>query len=80
MDGVKENPAEAANQVPGIDKNSKKTTKVKQVCSDCPLRDNWLQELQILCNRHASMGITPDLASLTLIELWGLYCWLKGLG
>ena len=33
----------------------------------------WLEELQALAARFASLGISPDLAALTLAEAWGLY-------
>lgn len=51
----------------------------KQVCSDCPMRDNWLAELQILSNRHESLGYGPDLASMSLSERWGLFRFLKSM-
>jgi hypothetical protein len=34
---------------------------------------DWLERLQMLCNRFSHLGITPDLAALSIIELWGLY-------
>ena len=40
----------------------------------------WLERLQVLCNRFACLGISPDLAALSLIELWGLYLFLSRMG
>ena len=40
----------------------------------------WLERLQELCNRFACLGISPDLAALSLIELWGLYLFLSRMG
>ena len=41
--------------------------------------DNWLARLQSLCERFSYLGIGADMASLSLIELWGLYCYLSRL-
>ena len=35
---------------------------------------SWYPRLQELAARFSSLGLTPDLASLTLAELWGVYC------
>lgn len=42
--------------------------------------DDWLKELQMLAIKHSHLGITSDLAAMTLAELWGAYCWLRSLG
>lgn len=39
--------------------------------------DDWLKALQGLLVRFSSLGIGPDVASLSMVELWGLYCYLK---
>lgn len=41
--------------------------------------DPWLYQLQALSARFADLGITADLASMSLIELWGVYCYLQRL-
>ncbi|MDR6537289.1 hypothetical protein [Variovorax soli] len=40
---------------------------------------DWLKELELLTWRFAGMGITPDLASMTMVELAGLYLYLRRL-
>jgi hypothetical protein len=42
-------------------------------------RDNWLLRLQELAARHSYLGVAADLSTLTLIELWGVYCLLSGI-
>jgi hypothetical protein len=37
---------------------------------------DWLERLQLLCNRFSHLGIGADLAALSVIEAWGLYCFL----
>lgn len=39
--------------------------------------DDWLQSLSRLAYRAQGLGVVPDLASLALCELWGLYCYLR---
>jgi hypothetical protein len=39
----------------------------------------WLYQLQALSARFADLGITADLASMSLIELWGVYRYLQRL-
>ena len=39
----------------------------------------WLYQLQALSARFSELGITADLASMSLIELWGVYCYLQRL-
>lgn len=41
--------------------------------------DTWLQRLQMLIEQFSSLGIDADIAALSLIELWGLYCYLSRL-
>ena len=40
----------------------------------------WLERLQMLIARHSYIGLNADIASLSLIELWGVYCYLSQLG
>ena len=40
---------------------------------------DWPERLQTLCERFSHLGIGADLAALSLIELWGLYCYLSRL-
>jgi hypothetical protein len=42
-----------------------------------PARDNWLLRLQELVERSPHLGVIADLPTLTLIELWGIYCYLS---
>ncbi|MEF9385059.1 hypothetical protein V4890_05405 [Ralstonia solanacearum species complex bacterium KE056] len=44
-----------------------------------PSCDTWLLRLQELAARYSNLGVTDDLPGLTLIELWGLYCFLRGI-
>jgi hypothetical protein len=37
----------------------------------------WLEELQALVARFAERGVGPDLAALTMAELWGVYMFLR---
>ncbi len=39
----------------------------------------WLQRLRGLCERFSHLGIGADLAGLSMIELWGVYCFLRRL-
>lgn len=41
---------------------------------------SWRQELNDLVAKYSYLGISPDLASLSLLEAWGLYRWLSRLG
>lgn len=43
------------------------------------MNSEWLAHLQTLCERFSHLGIDADLATLSLIELWGLYCYLSRL-
>ena len=42
--------------------------------------DDWLESLAMLAERAQGLGVTADLCNLSIIELWGLYCFLKQLG
>lgn len=39
--------------------------------------DHWLERLQGLAYRFESLGVTPDLAAMSLCELWALYVFLQ---
>lgn len=39
----------------------------------------WQERLQSLCARFSYLGIDADIATLSLIELWGLYRYLSRL-
>lgn len=41
--------------------------------------DAWLERLQSLCERFSHLGIGADLATLSIIEMWGVYCFLRRL-
>ena len=41
---------------------------------------DWLKELQMLILKYSHLGINPDLSTMTLSELWGVYCHLRALG
>ena len=41
--------------------------------------NTWLNDLEILINRHASLGINSDVAGMSMVELYGLYLFLRGL-
>jgi hypothetical protein len=43
------------------------------------MSSDWLERLQTLSVRFSGMGVGADLAALSLIELWGLYCYLSRL-
>ena len=76
-----------ANHIPSLNTNhleaKTKTdstdTQVDRPCDDCPLNFDWLSELSVLSLKHSDLGITHDLAGLTIVELRGLYAFLKGL-
>ena len=42
-------------------------------------RSDWFKELELLVWRFAHLGIGPDLAGMTAIELAGLYAYLSRL-
>lgn len=39
--------------------------------------DDWLESLHGLAYRFESLGVTHDLAAMSLCELWGVYCYLR---
>lgn len=43
------------------------------------MNSDWLERLYTLSVRFSGMGIGADLTALSLIELWGLYCYLSRL-
>jgi len=43
------------------------------------MNSDWLEHLQTLCEQFSYLGIGADLAALSLIELWGVYCYLSRL-
>ncbi len=43
------------------------------------MNNNWLDRLQTLIARFSYLNLDADIASLSLIELWGLYCYLSRL-
>jgi hypothetical protein len=43
------------------------------------LPNDWMKELEMLAWRFAYLGIGPDQADMTVIDLTGLYCNLAGL-
>jgi hypothetical protein len=42
--------------------------------------DDWLKELEMLALKFSQLGMNPDLATMTLAELWGVYCRLRTMG
>lgn len=46
----------------------------------CAMSDDaWQERLQGLCERFTHLGMGADLASLSVIELWGVYSFLRRL-
>lgn len=43
------------------------------------MNNDWLQRLQTLVARFSHLGIGDNIASLGLIELWAVYCYLSRL-
>lgn len=43
------------------------------------MSEAWPDRLEMLLVRFSHLGIGPDVASLSLIELWSLYCYLSRL-
>lgn len=41
--------------------------------------DHWIDELNILLARYSYLNFNADIATLSLVELWGLYCYLSRL-
>lgn len=44
------------------------------------MNNDWLKHLHILLARHSYIGLNADIAFLSLIELYGVYCYLSRLG
>jgi hypothetical protein len=42
-------------------------------------KQDWMERLQMLSVRFSYLGIGADLATLTIIEAWGLYLFLSRL-
>jgi hypothetical protein len=40
---------------------------------------DWILKLQLLIDRYSQLNISGDISSLTLVEAWQLYCFLKRL-
>jgi hypothetical protein len=40
---------------------------------------DWLNELNLLLARYSNLNLNADIATLSLVELWGLYCYLSRL-
>jgi len=36
----------------------------------------WMEELPILLTKHSGLGVDPDIAGMSIIELWGIYQYL----
>ncbi|SFO33767.1 hypothetical protein SAMN05216332_11139 [Nitrosospira briensis] len=41
--------------------------------------ETWLDQLQMLCVKFSHLGVGAELASLSLIEAWGVYLYLARL-
>lgn len=41
--------------------------------------DDWLNELNLLLARYSYLNLNADIATLSLVDLWGLYCYLSRL-
>ena len=39
--------------------------------------ETWIERLQTLLERFSHLSIGADIAALSLIELWGVYCYLS---
>ena len=39
----------------------------------------WLERLQSLCVQYSHLGVSADVASLSIVEAWGLYLFLSRL-
>ena len=47
--------------------------------NEYPHDSTWLQEFELLVCRYSDLGITPDISSLSLIECYGLFKFLRGI-
>lgn len=65
----------------GTDQNDLHTRNCNNIAARgvCMNDEAWLQRLRCLCERFSHLGIGTDLAGLSMIELWGLYCYLTRL-
>jgi hypothetical protein len=43
------------------------------------LNESWIDELNMLLARYSYLNLNADIATLSLVELWGLYCYLSRL-
>lgn len=43
------------------------------------MSNDWLERMQTLVARFSHLGISADMAALSLTELWALYCHLSRL-
>jgi hypothetical protein len=44
------------------------------------MNNDWLERLQMLLARFSYLNLDADIASLSFIELYGLYCYLSRMG
>lgn len=81
-------PALVATRQPGrtVKKHGQQPNQTRQQlkCPRCGLEGpkgmfspGWPDELQMLASRFAHAGIGPDLATLGIVELYGIYLWLS---
>jgi len=91
MNQKRKTPALAATRQPGsaVKKHGQQPTQTRQQlkCPQCGhegpkgmFAPGWPDELQMLATRFAHAGIGPDLATLGIVELYGLYLWLSRQG
>lgn len=40
---------------------------------------DWITHLNMLLERFSHLSVGVDMASLSEVEVWGLYCYLRGL-
>lgn len=88
MSDQNKSPALAGTKRSGqASKDKQNVTRTAASCHACgqPLpaslqRLDWLEELQLLAARYSHFGFGPDLAALTVTELYGLYRWLSQVG
>lgn len=70
----------AANQLPSIDEQlNEVNNNLNDKEQEYLLSLQWLAELNRLVVRYSHLNISPDLLSMSLPELWGVYLWLKSL-
>lgn len=77
----KKHSVRAANQLPSI---LEQLNEVKHNLNEGEqkylLSLQWLVDLKRLSIRYSHLNVSPDLANMSLSELWGVYLWLKGMG